>query len=87
MQAFFEHGSKRVDEVGLKLLIEFKERFQRHFDNVATYFKHAVINAISVDLNSMIQIVRASARGFHHFESCRNRVLFYCGKLDMGIGL
>ncbi|UWX57068.1 transposase family protein [Chlorobaculum sp. MV4-Y] len=29
--------------------------------------------------------IKASARGFHRFESYRNRILFYCGKLNRAI--
>jgi transposase len=83
---FFEYWSKRVDEVDLKPLIEVKELLQRHFDHILTYFKHAITNAVSEGLNSKIQIVKASARGFHRFESYRTRILFYCGKLNMTIG-
>jgi len=82
---FFEYWSKRVDEVDLKPLIEVKELLQRHFDHILTYFKHAITNAVSEGLNSKIQIVKATARGFHRFESYRTRILFYCGKLNMAI--
>lgn len=82
---FFEYWSKRVDAVGLSPLIEVKELLQRHFDNILTYFKHAITNAVSEGLNSKIQIVKASARGFRRFESYRTRILFYCGKLNMAI--
>ena len=36
-------------------------------------------------LDTKIQLIKASARGFHSFESYRTRILFYCGKLDMAI--
>jgi len=82
---FFEYWSKRVDAVGLTPLIKVKEQLLRHFDKVLTWFKHAITNAVSEGLNSKIQIIKASARGFHRFESYRNRILFYCGKLNMAI--
>jgi transposase len=66
-------------------LIKVKEQLLRHFDKVLTWFKHAITNAVSEGLNSKIQIIKASARGFHRFESYRNRILFYCGKLNMAI--
>jgi transposase len=70
---FFEYWSKRVDEVGLTPMIKVKGLLQRHFDNVLSYFKHTSTNAASEGLNSKIQIVKASARGFRWFESYRNR--------------
>ena len=82
---FFEYWSKRVDEVGLTPMIKVKALLLRHFDNVLTYFRHSITNAVSEGLNSKIQIVKASARGFRQFESYRNRILFYCGKLDMAL--
>lgn len=80
---FFEYWSKRVDEVGLTPMIKVKALLQRHFDNVFSYFKHTITNAVSEGLNSKILIVKASARGFRRFKSYRNRILFYCSKLDM----
>ncbi len=49
------------------------------------YFEHEITNAVSEGLNSKIQLYKASARGFHSFQSYRTRILFYCGKLDMAI--
>jgi transposase len=71
----FDFWSKRVDAVGLSLMVKVKERLQRHFDNVLIWFKHDITNAVSEGLNSKIQIVKSSARGFHSFESYRNRIL------------
>nr|WP_246046440.1 transposase [Chlorobaculum thiosulfatiphilum] len=48
-----------------------KERLRRYFVNVLTWFKHAITNAVSEDLNSKIQIVKGAARGFRCFESSR----------------
>ena len=56
-----------------------KKLLQRYSDNVLTYFKHAITNAVSEGLNSKIQIIQASARRFHCFESNRTRILFHCG--------
>ncbi len=66
-------------------MIEVKDMLNRHRDNLLNYFKNRVSNAVSEGLNSKIQTIKASARGFHKFESYRTRILFYCGKLDMGI--
>jgi len=34
-------------------------------------------------LNSKIQLIKYNARGFRSFENFRNRILFFCGKLDL----
>jgi len=35
------------------------------------------------ELNSNIQLIKASARGFNSVERYRTRILFNCGKLNM----
>jgi transposase len=56
---------------------------KNHLDNIMTWFKHPISNAVSEGLNSKIQTVKSNARGYRSFESYRISILFYCGKLDM----
>lgn len=32
------------------------------------------------------QLIKANARGFRNFDNYRARVLFHCGKLELGLG-
>jgi transposase len=57
----------------------------RHLKNILNYSKHRTANAGSEGLKSKIQLIKASARGFHSFESYRIRILFYRGKHDIAI--
>lgn len=82
---FFTYWCGVVDRSELKPLIAVKDMLVRHKDNIFNYFKHRVSNAVSEGLNSKIQVIKASARGFHSFESYRTRILFYCAKLNMAI--
>ena len=82
---FFSYWCEVVDKSGLKPMIKVKGLLKRHINNILNYFKHWITNAVSEGLNSKIQMLKASARGFHNFESYRARILFYCGKLDMRI--
>jgi transposase len=84
-ELFFTYWCEIVEKSGLKPLIKVKEMMERHKGNIINYFKHKVSNAVSEGLNSKIQLLKATARGFHSFESYRTRILFYCGKLDMKI--
>ena len=84
-ELFFTHWCELVDESKLKPLIKVKELMERHKENILNYFKHKVSNAVSEGLNSKIQLLKATARGFRGFESYRRRILFYCGKLDLQI--
>lgn len=82
---FFAYWCELVDKTKLKPLIKVKDMMDRHKGNILNYFKHQVSNAISEGINSKIQLIKATARGFQGFESYRTRILFYCGKLDMKI--
>ena len=82
---FFNYWSKAVDRSELNPMIKVKDMMVRHRNNILNYFKHRTTNAVSEGLNSKIQLIKSSARGFHSFESYRNRILFYCGKLNMVI--
>jgi len=55
-------------------------------ENVLTYFKHRITNAISEGFNSLIQTLKANARGFRNFDNYRIQILFFCGKLDLAPG-
>ena len=84
-ELFFTYWCELVDKTKLKPLIKVKDMMERHKGNIINYFKHQVSNAMSEGLNSKIQLLKATARGFRSFESYRTRILFYCGKLDMTI--
>ena len=40
----------------------------------STHLKHWITNAVSEGLNSKIQMLKTSIRGFHNFESYRARI-------------
>jgi transposase len=67
----------------LKPLIKVARMILDHLDNILTYLKHPITNAVTEGLNSRIQEIKANARGFRSFENYRLRILFYCGKLDL----
>ena len=81
----FFYWCETVDKSELTPMIKIKDLLVRHLDKILNYFKHRVSNAVSEGINSKIQTLKASARGFHDFEGYRTRILFYCGKLDMEI--
>ncbi len=56
---------------------------KRHLEELLNWCDHRITNAVSEGLNSRIQSIKSAARGFHHFESYRVRILFHCGKLDL----
>ena len=67
----------------MKPVSDVAKKLKRHLDNILTYLKHRITNAVAEGLNSKIQQVKSAARGFRNFENYRIAILFYCGKLDM----
>jgi transposase len=54
-----------------------------HAEGLLNYFVHWITNAVTEGLNSRIQEIKSSARGFRNFAHYRTRILFFCGKLDL----
>jgi len=80
---FFHQWHGRVKRSRLKPLQEAAEKIKRHLGNILNYFSHRITNATAEGLNSIIQSIKANARGFRNFASYRIAVLFYLGKLDL----
>ena len=64
-------------------LVKAANTLANHLKNLVTYVKHHITNAASEGLNSKIQLVIAEARGLRNFDRFRDRILFFCGRLDM----
>ncbi len=75
----------------LKTVIKVAKMLKKHLAGLLTYFEYPITNAVSEGLNSKIQSIKASARGFRNFANYRItnfanyriRILFTCGKLDL----
>jgi transposase len=80
---FFKEWFGWASRSQLKPMIKVAKMIKRHFENIITYLRHPITNAATEGLNSKIQSVKASARGFRSFFNYRTRILFFCGKLDL----
>ena len=80
---FFKDWFGWVSRSRLKPLVEVAQMLKRHLDNLLTYLKHHITNAVTEGLNSKIQSLKAAARGFRSFRNYRIRILFFCGKLNL----
>jgi transposase len=80
---FFQKWYWWATHARLKPIAEVAKMLKRHLDNILTYLKHRITNAVAEGLNSKIQQVKSAARGFRNFENFRTAILFFCGKLDM----
>jgi transposase len=64
-------------------MIEKARMLKTHLANVLTYLKHRITNATAEGLNSKIQWIRYTARGFRNRENFKTAIYFHCGKLDL----
>ena len=56
---------------------------KRRFENIITYLKHQITNAASESINSKIQWVKYTARGFRNKQNFIHAIYFHCGGLDL----
>ena len=80
---FFKDWFGWISRSRLKPLIAVARMLQRHLENLLTYLKHRITNAVTEGLNSKIQSIKSAARGFRNFQNYRPRILFFCGKLHL----
>jgi transposase len=80
---FFKDWFGWVSRSRLKPVVEVAQMLKRHLDNLLTYLKHHITNAVTEGLNSKIQSLKGAARGFRNFRNYRIRILFFCGKLNL----
>jgi transposase len=80
---FFKDWFGWVSRSRLQPVVEVAQMLKRHLDNLLTYLKHHITNAVTEGLNSKIQSLKSAARGFRNFQNYRIRILFFCGKLNL----
>ena len=80
---FFDKWYRWATRSRLKPVVKVAKMLKRHLENILTYLKHPITNAVTEGLNSKIQMIKFNARGFRSFENFRTRILFFCGKLDL----
>ena len=67
----------------LKPVIDVAKMLKRHIENILTFSKYRITNAFAEGINSKIQHIKATARGFRNFNIYRTSILFYCGNLSL----
>jgi transposase len=95
MMAFFEYFYERparkhyrwwhgwAVRSRLKPIVEKARMIQRRFENIVTYIRHRITNAASESINSKIQWVKYTARGFRNTRNFVTAIYFHCGGLDL----
>lgn len=67
----------------LRPMIDKARMLKRRFDNIVTYLKHRVTNAASESINSKVQWVKYTARGFRNKNNFITAIYFHCGGLHL----
>jgi transposase len=67
----------------LKPMIKAAKTLKAHLDNIVTYARHRITNALGESLNSKIEKVKRLACGFRNRAHYRTAILFHCGGLDL----
>ena len=80
---FFKKWFGWASRSRLRPMIKVARMLKAHLDNILTYLRHPITNAVTEGLNSKIQAIKANARGFRSFLNYRTRILFFRGKLSL----
>ena len=56
-----------------------------HLDNIVTFARHRITNALAEGMNSKIEKVKRMACGFRNREHYRTAIYFHCGGLDVSL--
>jgi len=80
---FFKRWYFSATHSRLEPVIKVAKMLKRHIGNILTFIKHRITNAFAEGINSKIQHIKATARGFRNFKNYRISILFYCGKLSL----
>jgi transposase len=80
---YFDSWAGRAMRSRLEPMKDVAKMLRRHREGLLNYTKHRITNAAAEGFNSIIQTLKANARGFRSFDNFRTRILFFCGKLDL----
>jgi transposase len=81
---YFEKWHAGVKELpGLRPFKTAAQTIAKHLDGVLAWITNRLTNAFVEGINSLVQVIKSSARGFRNFSSFRVRILFHHGKLNM----
>jgi len=67
----------------LQPMVETARMLRRRLENILTYLRHRITNAASESINSKIQWVKYTARGFRNKRNFQIAIYFHCGGLEL----
>ncbi len=82
-KAFFAKWRRWVSKSGLPSMVKVSATLKAHLPNLLNFILHPITNGLAEGMNSKIQAIKSSARGFRNFFNYRTRILFFCGSLQL----
>lgn len=83
MRKYFKKWYHWATHSRLQPIIKAARTLKRHLDNILTYAKHHITNALGESLNSKIEKVKRLACGYRNREHYKTAIYFHCGGLDL----
>ena len=80
---FFKKWYRWVTHSKLPAMIKAARTLRTHLDNIVTYARLRITNALGESLNSQIEKVKRMACGFRNREHYKKAIYFHCGGLDL----
>ena len=82
-RTYFEDWYKRVIHSRLEPMKKVARMIKERLENVISYCRHFITNAVAEGLNSKIMSIKRRARGFRNKTSFKTAIFFYCGGLNL----
>jgi transposase len=67
----------------LKPVVQAALTIERHLQNVMTFFRRRITNAVSDGMSSKIQTIKKRAYGYRDRENFKTAICVYCGGLQL----
>jgi transposase len=83
MRKFFKRWYFWATHSRLKPMIEAAKTLKSHIDNIVTYAKHQITNALGEAINAKIEKVKRMACGYRNRKNYRTAIYFHCGGLNL----
>ena len=82
-RTYFQDWYKRVIHSRIEPMKKVARMIKTRLENVVSYCRHFITNAVAEGLNSKIMSIKRRARGFRNKTNFKTAIFFYCGGLDL----
>lgn len=83
MRNYFKRWYFWATHSRLQPVIKAAKTLKAHLDNIVTYARHRITNALGEAINAKIEKIKRMACGFRNRAHYRTAIYFHCGGLDL----